>query len=166
MMAPTQVVSRFQALYKAKSSPWKEVLRQQRIERQKVARAAQVEARRRAAIERNEFEEDLLREQELMLEQVEQEFAMCEEIHLPVPHACPVCYAQMHVHTFGVRLISCDACGIEVNMSWKEFHEALEQIHGIHTATGCVHPGEFLFFEKNLFLACDNCDFMDMASIK
>lgn len=164
-MASTRTVSRFQALYKAKKSPWKETLRQRRVERSKTARAARVDALRRPTIQHNELEDDLALEEELRLEQVEREFEMFDAVLLPVTHACPVCCTQMHVHTFGVKTIFCEPCGIKADLSWKEFQEVLEQAHTLHSSSGCVRTAEFLHIEGHLFLACDTCDYLDMTAL-
>lgn len=164
-MASAKTVSRFQALYKARKSPWKETLRQRRIERQKTCRAATIDALRRSVLSRTDFEEDLALEEELRLEQAEREFELFDEVLLPVTHACPVCCTPMHVQTFGVRAVSCASCGIRAELSWAEFQQVLSEAHKVHVASGCLRTAEFLFFEGHLFLACDSCDYLDMTSL-
>lgn len=162
-MAANVTASRFQALYKAKRSPWKETLRQRRTERLKEARSARIDAIRRSVIANNELDEDLALEEELRLEQLEREFELFDTIHLPVAHPCPVCYDKMHVTGGGGGNVYCGRCKIHANVPWQTFHLVLETAHERHSRSGCVRTAEFLFFEENLFIACDTCDYMDMV---
>ncbi|XP_003738161.1 uncharacterized protein LOC100901238 isoform X2 [Galendromus occidentalis] len=159
-MTSHKTANKRREMFKSKGSNWKDVVRAQKLRRLEAARSNRIDKARKSVMQNIQLEEDLQLEQDLLGEELEQEynhlFNEPDEVECP----CPICGQELG-SIDEVRPVECKTCDFYTRVGWDEFQQFMGKAHRQHLDRGCAHQAEIISLDGDLFIACEICDHLE-----